>query len=620
MNRIFSVILAVLMVISVSGCAASTEGIKFEVDEDGSFIYHIVRPAKGTNSKKVDAAKAVRSGIIENLGIKDVKLHDDHIETPSGYEILVGETNREESAQALGRLKENRVNCSSDFIVKVIGKKICIVATNDEMLGVACDWFAATFCSSVENWSKLRADYEFIYAPNIVNGGEEVTVNTVSNADLGTFNIAIPQQTTLIASHHAKFIQDYYNALGYSVETYRAGEKQTDYEILLGDCDREESKSVTVEGDNFVIKVVGKKIVVKGGSDLATYAAGERLLAEIKKAKDGQGFNWSDGYVLNGKYEETEEAYKLTFGDEFNGSTINYANWGHYPGYDFKMGASSLGGTMYRYRGPVDDEAIKDFKGVSTPIYVSDGSIVFTAQRFNENDFLSTQLSTYNNMIYRYGYIEIRGKVGESPSTVSYWVNGGLTERPYFVNRFGSEVVREAQTEVDIVENFGATHEFASNVHVWWQRYDKNGNSAGLGHTSLDGNENYTGASANNKKYVNNHVIANDYHIFSMYWDEECIQFAFDGKVYLDYQYKDNMSSSVHRLMNYFIFGLSLGNPSYGWSYRKGEHKDLYEHKVDYVRIYQSESKNSQMIKAWPEAQESGTRTVVFPDNPIALS
>ena len=622
MKKIISLILAVIMVATLSGCVWGN-GVKFAVNDDGTFIYHIVRPFEGTNKNIVNAAKTVRSAIIENLGIDDVELHDDKTENESGYEIVIGNTTREESVKTLERLKENRVNCSSDFIVKVIGKKICITAMNEEMLGIACQWFASTFCANVDSWNKLRNDYEFIYAPQIGVTPEEegdVTVNKVADSDVGTFNLVIPEQITLVAAHGAKSIQDYYNAQGYAVELYHENEKKTDCEILVGDCSRSESKDVRAEGDNYVIKVVGKKIVVKGGNDLSTRAACDRLLDEIKKAEDGNGFNWSDGYVLNGKYEESENTYKLTFNDEFNGSAVDYSKWGKYPGYQFNSGASSLGGTRYLYRGPTDNESLKELKGYSTPIYVSDGNMVFTAQRINETDFLCTQLSTFNNMIYRYGYIEIRSKVGESPSTVSYWINGGATGNADFIKRFGVEAKREGMTEIDILENFGATHEFASNVHVWWNRVDKNGNNAGNGHTSIDGNAKYTGSSKNNKKYVHNTPLALDYHIYSCYWDEDCMQFAVDGKVYLDYQYKDNTHSSVHRLMNYFITGLNIGNPSYGWAYRKNEHKTYYEHKIDYIRIYQSEAQNSQMIKAWPEMQENGTRTVVFKNNPIALS
>ena len=72
--------------------------------------------------------------------------------------------------------------------------------------------------------------------------------------------------------------------------------------------------------------------------------------------------------------------------------------------------------------------------------------------------------------------------------------------------------------------------------------------------------------------------------------------------------------------MNYFITSCGMGSAAYGATYNKNEDGDYYEHKIDYIRIYQSEAQNSQMIKAWSEMQENGTRTVVFKNNPIALS
>ena len=105
-----------------------------------------------------------------------------------------------------------------------------------------------------------------------------------------------------------------------------------------------------MEGDNYVIKVVGKKIVVKGGNDLSTRAACDRLLDEIKKAEDGNGFNWSDGYVLNGKYEESENTYKLTFNDEFNGSAVDYSKWGKYPHWRVWSTPFGRSATAHRHR------------------------------------------------------------------------------------------------------------------------------------------------------------------------------------------------------------------------------------------------------------------------------
>ncbi len=628
MKRIISLILAVLMVLTVAGCNIGRGNcVAFNVDEEGTFVYKVVRPANGSTTEVVSATRKIRTAIMENMGVKKVAFTDDL--TPAdeeGYEILVGNTTREASITALERLKENRVNCASDFIVKVIGNTICINAIKDEMLVVAVDWFVENFCASEKAWTKLKKEYEFIYAPEYIKAdenteGNNVYENTVSEADLGTFNIVIPKQTTFLASHFAEDVLSYYKNLGYAPELYRDFEKTGEYEILIGDCDRKESKDLTVEGDNYVIKVIGKKIVVKGGSDLATRTAGEYLVNEIKKAKDGNGFNWADGYTVNGKYDAKETgAYKLTWGDEFKGSKVNYDIWGGYPGYQFDLGGSSLGGKRYRYTGPSNDGDIAALKGIKTPVYVSDGDLVMTYQRFNENDFLCVQLSSYNTMIYRYGYTEIRAKLAPSPATTTLWLNGGKMDTQSFISRFGNEFITNCTTEIDMMENFGSTHEYSANIHTWWTEYDKNGNTVNLGHTSIDGNGMYSGSSSNNKKYIHSDPLTDDYHIYSCYWDEDSYQFAIDGKKFLDYQYKDNKSSSIHRLLMYLLIGGNIANPSYGWSYKKDVHPTYLEGRVDYVRIYQSAAKESQMVLAWPESQETGTRTIVFPENPLTLS
>jgi hypothetical protein len=163
---------------------------------------------------------------------------------------------------------------------------------------------------------------------------------------------------------------------------------------------------------------------------------------------------------------------------------------------------------------------------------------------------------------------------------------------------------------------------FAANVHRWWSMTNAEGASTGSVHNSMDGNALYSANSGNSKKFTYDNEkygkdMTGDFHMYSYYWDDERMMFAFDGKVFCDYKYTENYSVSVHCLMNYFITSCGMGSAAYGATYNKNEDGDYYEHKIDYVRIYQTGAINSQLITAWPQKQEKGEMKVFYPGNTI---
>ena len=298
-KRIISIFLAVALIISLSGCVA--QSVPAGVDDEGRFVYTIVRPGVNEDVLVEDSAKMLRTAIKENFGVNVTYKKDFAVEDfDNNYEILVGDTNREETAEAIKRLDDNRTNNSNDFIVAVIKDKICIYSKTSSVLYTASEWFINNFCQNPDSWKKLKTGYEFIYEHNYTS----LCVNKSNGSDVGTFDIVLPRYASYLYGMVAEDIIDYQKSIGYQPVWYEdIIDKEVEYEILIGDCDRPASKSVTVEGNNYVVKVIGNKIVVKGGNDLATREAALKLLEEILKGKEtGTGFDWSDGYTLTGKY------------------------------------------------------------------------------------------------------------------------------------------------------------------------------------------------------------------------------------------------------------------------------------------------------------------------------
>lgn len=616
--KVIAIVVCMFTLASLMGCAA--EVLPSSINEEGKFVYSIVRSGETKILPVEDAVKSLRQQMKKGFECDVSVLKDTAYEDfDNNYEILVGDTNREESAKAKEILANNRANNANDFIVAVMGDKICIQAIDADVFPYAVDWFAKTFCSTIDDWGKLKQGYQFIYEHVNVDGG----ANLVAGADLGTFTVVMPRVASYLVGYGAEEFEDYYTKFGYDVKAVEDIDPEVTYEILFGDTSRAESQSVNVEGDNYVIKVVGTKLVVKGGTDLATHKANEVLMAEIKKAQSGTGFDWSDGYTINGKYDPTEEgAYTLNWNDEFEGTEVDLTKWGDYRDKSSEYSTSCLGG-FYGNQDVYGDTAYTGPGEVRDLVYTADGKLHIGAQRVAEKDFVNGEISTYWTMVYRYGYFEVRARHAETPANVGYWANGASSDAAGAIKRFGVVQQRPAMTEIDMLENFGSNTAFHSNVHRWWTDYSVDGAVTGSNHNALDGSSKYAGSSLNNKKKVYDTErygddLSKDFHIYGCYWDDSCMKFFFDGKVYLDYQFDENQSVSIHCLMNYFNTECHIGSPSYGVTYDPDIHKDYYETEIDYIRIYQSDRFNSQLITAWPERQESGTSTIRYPDHDVA--
>ncbi len=616
MKRIFSLIMAVAMVVTVlSACSLGNSKVSVPgtIDEEGRFIFTVIR-GDASGQTVESAAKDVRAAIKENFDCKVTISKDSAVENLEGsYEILVGDTDRPESDQARQVLKDNRDANAYDFVVKVIGTKICIQATTDDMVAVACKWFIDTFCDDLNAWALLKEDYQFLYAPSA-----DTISNKVGGVDLGLYTIVKPLEYSYVIGKQVDELRDFYKLYGFSMAYLEDIDPETSYEILVGNTDRAASKAVSVEGDNYVIKVVGTKLVVKGGTDLATYRGMKAVVDAVKASKDGNYFDWSDGYVQNGKYDPTEEhVYTLNFYDDFD-APLNTTIWGDYNYAHINgNGASCLGGTQYH----VDPMNNCQFPGGLTHqyIYTSDGSLVMTTEKVSDVDFVASAVSTFMSMLYKYGIYEVRGMQGKNPGAMSYWLNG--TGEQNLRTRYG-DITRSCMTEVDLIETYGSQNSFGSNVHRWWVDYSADMQSSQNGHNSMGGssiyhtNDNNMDFKFDSKRYGGD--LSTDYHTYTYYWDDECMKFGFDGKIFCDYQYVDEQSVSVHCLLNYLIFGYGMGSASYGATWKKDVSPELCEARIDSVKIYQTDAINSQMVQSVSEYVKTLPETKIqYPNIPI---
>lgn len=120
---------AVVLLLSAVGCKGSknaigdaplgsAESVRYK-DESGQPLYRIVRP--DGNTQMTSLAAKIYNGF-KDIGIVMTSVAD--FEDDNGeYEILIGATNRLESAEALKRLKEAGYGRYKDGIICSVGKK-----------------------------------------------------------------------------------------------------------------------------------------------------------------------------------------------------------------------------------------------------------------------------------------------------------------------------------------------------------------------------------------------------------------------------------------------------------------------------------------------------------------
>ncbi|NLW73707.1 MAG: endonuclease/exonuclease/phosphatase family protein [Clostridiales bacterium] len=242
--------------------------------------YSVVRPeAAGEDEKK--AAVVVWEAIKE---ISDkVRIKDDFVKegfpefTPGEYEILVGNTNREETAEFLSDLR------ADDYGYRLIGKKLVIAGHSEANTYRAAVRF-------VENVVERRMDSDIFYSSGydfLHTGNYPVDSFRLNGIDLGDYVIVYKNNgnnaEALIAESLRHSIVE---ATGYYLRVYSDKEKAGDYEILIGRTSRDAGGVYSHEpGDTeYVIGAGDRYIVLYANNIDGHFAALGDFIDRIKAA------------------------------------------------------------------------------------------------------------------------------------------------------------------------------------------------------------------------------------------------------------------------------------------------------------------------------------------------
>lgn len=256
--------------------------------------------------------------------------------------------------------------------------------------------------------------------------------------------------------------------------------------------------------------------------------AGAQVLSACKKDLK------SSGTAEDGSTTPRALSYQLQWSDEFDGNTINTANW------SFETGGGGWGNNEKQYYQPSNAT-------------VSNGNLVITARKQSVGGlpYTSARMITKGKREFKYGKIEARMKLPQGQGQwPAFWMLGANIDA----------VQWPKCGEIDIMENTNTSNAVLGTIH-WFNN----------GYTYYGGNVNTT---------------PTDYHVYAVEWTPTAITWFVDGVQF----HTANIANSINGTDEFhnpffIILNLAVGGNLPGQTI--DESRLPANLLVDYVRVYQ---------------------------------
>ncbi len=544
----------------------STEDIEF-IGDDGKATFNIVR-ADGDNETAGSVAVEIFKKYKELYGATPKQLTDLE-DGADKREILVGDCDRDATRKAKELLRLDGTGKDSDYIICSVGDDIVIYG------GCAASLTAAGACF-VEKFLPEAQEGGIYYH----HKGDEDGLKVCSISDLSKFTVVRPiyNVSYLTQCETEKLTDILYEKTGYNVpiihdnvSVYSEVDENikglleptdvTEYEIIIGNCDREGVKQINV-AYNYEIRIEGTKIYLNGGSPYATTMAVSEF---VKMVENNDTIN-SGMSVLNGNYNSSVKAYdnktyyQPTWWDEFNGTEINTDNW--YVAWDAKGGTSVEGKTCYRGSYELQNN------------YVKDGRLIIEAVR-TEEAYYGGMLKTDRTMEFLYGFLEISDI---HPKGNGFWTALWTVSK---ANKYNKEMW---YSETDIDESFGEGNMIKGNLWAWPTSHGRFMNNMynGRADTVKDHGEYNTSDPRG---------LWMDMHTYGFEWvDNKTIRFTIDGYVWRETVLEEEELQKVYS--QYMVLQISMATAfeSRGMvTQNEWEWENTNKFIVDWIYLYQKE-------------------------------
>lgn len=354
----------------------------------------------------------------------------------------------------------------------------------------------------------------------------------------------------------------------------------------------------TLEDDTYRVYVKNGNMHITAASEYALLEAVQVLSERIVAYPKDRALNLQDGYTFAGKFAglKTDGKYSLVWNDEFNGTALDSSKW--------SVNKWTESDTWIDRQNNTDGSTLEY---TDKYITVSDGAAHLGSVTVDNGNgtysFYGSDIRTNKKMTFAHGYFEARIKLpGGAGQWSAFWANGFRDSASVNINDYS--------TEIDVMENFGYTNKYQTDLHVW-------------GNSTVDGLLNQETDQYGNLKYhkdmlskvnVESETLASEFHIYGCEWTETALKLYFDGNCYYEIDFADFADGYVNEtataehfanLINGDELQLLLTTGAASGHYENysdatvGDENYIYdtEMTVDYVRIYQLGGKENLKYK-----------------------
>ena len=508
MKKIISFILTLTMVLTstlfFSACDGKTSTRTLAMFDANKANFILIRP-KEANTNVVDTTKYFSKAILDTHDIK-VDIKSDNVKPQEGrLEINIGLTNREDSKKLYDEVVNSKEHTVMDFAISVKGDEIFIVGASDMALQSAVEYYLSHFCAYTTG--AIPDNYSYFY--RMTDDNAKLTIN--GSSDISKYKIVIPRygMSYVIGREIESLLTALAKATGCSVEVISDKDKETDYEIIIGETKRGNAP-IPTNTDEFILKMDDKKIYINGATDACTaMAIKEFCLLLNDKLTIDKDFNYVGSYSYSKKSsEDKDNIYSISFEDEFN--KLENSIWRAGNGF---ARPTEAGDPQY-------------FTTEEKNLRIEDGKLVMHAD-YDSNGYYGSEIRTDRSLWFKYGLAEIKCKYNNNDGLVSaFWL-------------LGMEGTGDAHGEIDVFESYAFPNKLRTTSLAWaHDNQTKFSSDIEYGDFQPSRSE-VTDMNSDFYKKVfyeldEGDTFDDEWHTIGCEWDADAIRWVMDGRVFLE--------------------------------------------------------------------------------------
>jgi len=275
-----------------------------EIATDELENYAIVFPENVTD-EMMGAINTLASAFSMKFGIS-MRTKDDNPVNYKGesqigeYEIIIGDTRREESAEFLSELEYG------DRGYKIIGKKIVIASHDSHSTAITI----TEFSSLVRRTDKDATVFFNSDMDSITLGTYTYGTITIGSEDISEYRIVYPEGKSFEAALAKKLWRAIAESCGSMLTIVSDSESANGYEILIGKTNRQSSALNGTDNGKGRVELNGNNVFLYGNSSLGNAVAVEAFIESFANGEKSETFSIN---VTDGTVTDTTAASAMTF-------------------------------------------------------------------------------------------------------------------------------------------------------------------------------------------------------------------------------------------------------------------------------------------------------------------